>query len=133
MVYEALATIGAALIAGVSFNTLGIWKKYRELGEKAIDWAKVKKNVIIGSVLGVIAYGVSLADKENNIIPAINDLETFVLAVIAFFPAIVIADAIFANHGKQAEDEVDFDLLDPVFSNLDDLSERITAIEDKEK
>ena len=91
----ALATIGAAVLAGISWNTLGIWQVYRVQGLSAVDWLKVRKNVIIGAILGIIGYGASLSDVLP--LPVIVDLNTFVLAVIAFFPAIVIAERIFTR------------------------------------
>jgi len=91
----ALATIGSAVLAGIAWNTLGIWQVYREKGGAAVDWLKVRKNVIIGIVLGIIAYGVSLS--EALAIPPISDLDSFILAVIAFFPIIIVADKIFTK------------------------------------
>jgi len=91
----ALATIGAAVLAGISWNTLGIWQVYRDRGFAAVDWLKVRKNVIIGVVLGVIGYGASLSNAIS--IPIIWNLESFVIAVIAFFPLIVVAEKIFTK------------------------------------
>jgi len=111
MVYEAIALIGAAVTAGISYNTLGIWKRYREGGDAAIDWAKVKKNVIIGSVLGVIGWGVSLTKQLP--IPEVASVDSFALAVIGFFPLIVVADAIFTNHELGSNDDgFSFDSVD---------------------
>jgi len=91
----ALATIGAAVLAGISWNTIGIWQVYRDGGLAAVDWLKVRKNVIIGIILGVIGYGVSLTGSIP--IPAIVDLNSFILAVIAFFPLVVVAERIFTK------------------------------------
>ena len=91
----ALATIGAAVLAGISWNTLGIWQVYRDKGFQAVDWLKVRKNVIIGMVLGIIGYGASLSGTIA--LPVISDLNTFILAVIAFFPAIIVAERIFTR------------------------------------
>jgi len=91
----ALATIGAAILAGVAWNTLGIWQVYRETGIKAVDWLKVRKNVVIGTILGVIAYGVVLGGRAS--IGAITSFDTFIAAVIAFFPLIIIAEKIFTK------------------------------------
>jgi len=91
----ALATLGAAVLAGISWNTLGIWQVYRDRGFVAVDWLKVRKNVVIGTILGVIGYGASLSDAVA--IPMIWNLESFVIAVIAFFPLIVVAEKIFTK------------------------------------
>jgi len=91
----ALATIGAAVLAGISWNTLGIWQVYRDKGLAAVDWLKVRKNVIIGVILGIIGYGASLSGAID--IPGITDFNTFILAVIAFFPLIVVAERIFTK------------------------------------
>ena len=91
----ALATIGSAVLAGISWNTIGIWQTYRDQGLKAVDWAKVQKNVIIGVILGVIAYGASLSGSVA--VPAIVDFNSFILAVIAFFPLVVVAEKIFTR------------------------------------
>ena len=91
----ALATIGAAVLAGISWNTLGIWQVYRDKGFDAVDWLKVRKNVIIGVILGVIGYGASLSGAIE--IPAVSDFNSFILTVIAFFPLIVVAERIFTN------------------------------------
>ena len=97
MTYEiALITIGAAILAGVAWNTLGIWQRWREgADDSSPDWSKVKKNVIIGTILGVIAYGVAVS--QGSSLPIIVDVNTFALAVIAFFPLVVVADKIFTR------------------------------------
>jgi len=98
----ALATLGSAVLAGISWNTLGIWQVYRDKGLLAVDWLKVRKNVIIGIILGVIGYGVSLTDALA--IPVIWNFESFILAVVAFFPLVVIAEKIFTNKSKGSVD-----------------------------
>lgn len=94
----ALATLGSAVLAGISWNTLGIWQVYRDKGFVAVDWLKVRKNVVIGIILGVIGYGVSLTDTVA--IPVIWNFDSFILAVIAFFPLVIIAEKIFATKAK---------------------------------
>ena len=91
----ALATLGAAVLAAISWNTIGIWQVYRAGGVTAIDKLKVRKNVIIGVILGVIAYGASLSGSIT--VPAIVDFNSFILAVIAFFPLVVVAERIFTR------------------------------------
>jgi len=91
----AFVTICAAVLAGISWNTLGIWQVYRDSGIKAVDWLKVRKNVIIGTVLGIIGYGVALSGNIGLV--EITSLDSFIAVVIAFFPLIVIADKIFTR------------------------------------
>ena len=91
----ALTTLGAAVLAAISWNTIGIWQVYRAGGIAAIDKLKVRKNVIIGIILGVIAYGASLTG--SIVIPTIVDFNSFILAVIAFFPLVVVAERIFTR------------------------------------
>lgn len=97
---QAVLLLGASIVAGICWNTLGIWQKYKEEGLKTIDWLKVRKNVIIGIVLGVIAYSLTITD----VIPVdpIVGLNSFILAVIAFFPFIVIAERIFTRRQETA-------------------------------
>ena len=90
-----IASIGAAVLAGISWNTLGIWQKYRDDAKAKVDWAKVQKNVLIGAVLGIIAFAVSLSDAGTAI--AITGVESFIGATIAFFPLIIIAEKIFTK------------------------------------
>lgn len=92
---QALVILGAAVTAGILWNTLGVWQKYKEKGIKAIKWAKVRKNVVIGVVLGVIGYALTVSDAIP--VPAITGLNTFILAVIAFFPFVVIAERVFTR------------------------------------
>lgn len=98
MTYEiALVTIGAFILAGISWNTLGIWQKWRNADKDSkIDFQRVRKNVIIGAVLGIIAYGVQVgAATEDAVIQLVNTIPEFVGLVLAAFPLIVVADKIF--------------------------------------
>ena len=92
---QALIILAASVSAGVLWNTLGIWQKYKETGAKGIDWLKVRKNTIIGVALGVIGYALTLSDAVT--IPEIQGLNSFILAVIAFFPFVVIAERVFTR------------------------------------
>ena len=95
MTYEiiALTTIAAAILAGISWNTLGIWTKWREDQDSTIEWSRVKKNVIIGAIIGAIAYGIQIQAGDPEV--AIGSINGFVMAVVGFFPLIVVADKIF--------------------------------------
>jgi len=95
MTYEivALTTIAAAIVAGISWNTLGIWTKWREDEDSSIEWSRVKKNVIIGAIIGIIAYGIQIQAGDPSVV--IASINAFVIAVVGFFPLVVVADKIF--------------------------------------
>lgn len=98
MTYEiALVTIAAFVLAGVSWNTLGIWQKWRDAAsDSKIDLVRVRKNVIIGAVLGIIAYGVQVGTAvPDAAVQLVNTIPEFAGMVMAAFPLIVVADKIF--------------------------------------
>ena len=98
MTYEiALVTICAFILAGVSWNTLGIWQKWRNADKDSkIDFERVRKNVNIGAILGIIAYGVQVgAATEDTVTQLVSSIPEFVGLIVAAFPLIVIADKIF--------------------------------------
>jgi len=101
MVVEFLALIGAAVLAGVGWSTLGIFNKWRNNEDAEIDWGKVRKNVIIGSGLGVVTFGYGLVTGEAD--PIIDTGKAFILAVGAFFPLIVIVDKILNRTEEEEE------------------------------
>ena len=97
----ALVTIAAFALAGVSWNTLGIWQKWRNADNAKIDWKRVRKNVIIGVVLGVIAYGVKISAIDASDTPVlVASVNDFILTIIAAFPLVVVADKIFNKKQK---------------------------------
>ena len=98
---NALVTIAAAVIAGIGWNTFGIWNTYKEKGIAGVDFAKVKVNLIIGTVVGIVGYGLSVL--ANAPITPIGDINTFIIAVTAFFPFIVAAERIFARKSDPVE------------------------------
>ena len=102
MTYEiALVTIGAFVLAGVSWNTLGIWQKWRDNKDATVNWDRVRKNVVIGAVLGIIGYGVQVgAAAPDATVKAISSVPEFVGLVLAAFPLIVVADKIFNKKRK---------------------------------
>lgn len=97
MTYEiALTTIAAFILAGISWNTLGVWQKWRNGDDASIQWDRVKKNVIIGAVLGIIGYGVLASTQSpDTVARGISTIPDFAIAVVAAFPLIVVADKIF--------------------------------------
>jgi len=94
----ALLSIAAAISAGVGWNTVGIWRAYRENKAHSIDWKKFRKNCIIGTIVGAIGYGISLSTPDP--ITVTFTIESFVTAVGAYFPIIVLAERIFTNSNK---------------------------------
>ena len=104
MTYEiiALTTIVAFVLAGVSWNTLGIWQKWRGGVSSKVDWDRVKKNVIIGIVLGVIAYGIKVSQTgDGSDVPIVlASIDDFVLTITAAFPLVILADKIFNRKKK---------------------------------
>ncbi len=93
MVIELIAPLGAAIIAGVSWSTLGIFNKWRSGESSTIDKEKLKKNVIIGTILGAatMGYGVYTGEASTLIITA----NGFITAIAAYFPLIVVVDKLF--------------------------------------
>ena len=77
------------------------WQKWRNADNSKIDWKRVRKNVIIGIVLGIIAYGVKIsvgdASDTGIIVVSVND---FMTTIIAAFPLVVVADKIFNRKTK---------------------------------
>jgi len=101
MVVEILAPVGAAILAGIGWSTLGIWNKWRNNEDAQIDYTKVRKNVIIGSGIGVVTYGYALSTGDAN--PIIGTFQDFVLATAAYFPLVVIVDKIL-NRNEEPEE-----------------------------
>lgn len=129
--YEFLPLIAAAVIAGIGWNTVGIFSRWRSGIEAAIDWSKVKRNAIIGAVLGVVGWALGSIDAVA--IPSITGPETFVAAIAAYFPLIVLADKIFTpkEDPTVSDDDDDFsvDPLEEVTEEIEDLKDRLEELE----
>ena len=93
MVVELIAPLGAAIIAGISWSTLGIFNKWRSGKDSTIDAKKLRKNVVIGIILGAatMGYGVYTGEASSLITTA----NGFITAVAAYFPTVVIVDKLF--------------------------------------
>jgi len=102
MVIEFIAPIGAAILAGVAWSTLGIWNRWRGNQDAEIDWSKVKKNVIIGSGLGVATFGYGIVTGEVDVV--IDTGKAFILAVAVYFPLIVVVDKILNKKEEETEE-----------------------------
>lgn len=102
MYTEFLPLIAAAILAGISWSTVGVFSLYKNGLDSTINWLKVRKNVIIGTVLGIVGWGLGVVDKVG--IPAINSPEAFIVAVAAYFPLVVLADKLFTKKEKPVEE-----------------------------
>lgn len=96
---QSLALIGAGVLAGIGWSLIGWWNQYKSNGEKNIDLVKVRKNVVVGTVLGIIAWGLALSGQVA--ITPITGSESFVNAVIAMFPLIVLADKLITRKAEK--------------------------------
>lgn len=99
---QALLPIAASICAGLVYNTLGIWKKYRSGRDVDIDWAKVGKNVVIGIGTGIAARIYEIT--TNSTIVPITSFEGFVLAAGAAFGAVVAVEAIFTKDSSDVNE-----------------------------
>ena len=101
MVTEFLPLIAAAVLAGISWSTVGVFSRYKSGLDAKVDWLKTRKNVIIGAVLGVVGWGLGVLDKVG--IPAITTPEAFVGALVAYFPLVILADKLFTKRAETPE------------------------------
>jgi len=93
----------AAVLAGLGWSTVGIWSKWRSGNDVVIDLDKLKKNVIIGAVVGVITWGYTIA--QGDVAPLIGTVETFIAALAGYFPIIVIVDKLLIRKEESEEEE----------------------------
>jgi len=93
MVVEIIAPLGAAIIAGVSWSTLSIFNKWRSGKGNTIDKDKLKKNVILGTILGFATMGYGVYTGEVTTL--ITTASGFIAAIAAYFPLIVIVEKLF--------------------------------------
>ena len=100
MVVEIIAPIGAAILAGIGWSTLGIFNKWRSNQGAEIDYSKLKKNVAIGAGLGIVTFGYAVSQGETSVINTLND---FILATSAYFPLVVIVDKILNRTQEEEE------------------------------
>ena len=101
MVVEILAPIGAAILAGIGWSTLGIFNKWRNNQDAEIDTGKLKKNVIIGGALGAVTYGYAISQGDSSVITTMNQ---FIIAVAGYFPIVVIVDKILNRNSEEEEE-----------------------------
>ncbi len=99
----------AAVAAGLGWSTVGIWSKWRSGGDAEIDTKKLRKNVIVGAVVGFVSWGYLIA--QGNTSPLITDIPTLIAAIMIYFPIIVIVDKLLVK-ADESKDDLD-DEIDP--------------------
>jgi len=92
----------AAVAAGLGWSTVGIWSKWRSGGEAEIDYGKLKKNIIVGAVVGFVSWGYLIA--QGNMSPIITDVASLIAAIMIYFPIIVIVDKLLVKADESKED-----------------------------
>ncbi len=108
MFEEIVLPVLAAVAAGLGWSTVGIWSKWRSGGEAEVDYGKLKKNIIVGAVVGAVSWGYVIA--QGDVSPIITSVETLIAAIMIYFPIIVIVDKLLvkADESKQdLDDEFD--------------------------
>ena len=101
MVVEIIAPIGAAVLAGIGWSTLGIFNRWRNNNGADIDTDKLKKNVAIGAGLGIVTFGYAISQGDTSVIGTLND---FIIATATYFPLVVIVDKIL-NRSEESDEE----------------------------
>ena len=100
----------AAVLAGLGWSTVGIWSRWRSGIDAEIDLGKLKKNVIIGAVTGIVTWGYTVAQAtQGDVAPLLNTVPAFIAAVAAYFPIIVIVDKLLIRKESDTELEEPFD------------------------
>ena len=97
MVLEIIAPVAAAVLAGVAWNTIGIWEAWRNHEDAEVDWKKVRKNAIIGAGLGLATWGYALTLGSEQLISTVKE---FVLAVAGYFPLVVVVEKLLNRPDK---------------------------------
>ncbi len=93
----------AAVLAGLGWSTVGIWSRWRSGIDAQIDLGKLKKNIIIGTVVGAATWGYTVS--QGDVAPIIGTVETFVAAIGAYFPIIVVVDKLLVRKDTEIDDE----------------------------
>ncbi len=101
--YDIILPVVSAVLAGLGWSTVGIWSKWRSGKTVDIDLGKLKKNVIVGAVVGAVAY--AYASVSGDIFPVITSAQGMFLAIASFFPIIILVDKLLVKKGSEQEDE----------------------------
>ena len=102
-----LLPVIAAVLAGLGWSTVGIWSKWRSGNEISIDTGKLQKNIIVGAVIGAVTWGYTIS--QGDVAPVINTAETFIAAIVAYFPIIVVVDKLLVKKDESPEVEEFFE------------------------
>ena len=102
MFEELILPVIAAVLAGLGWSTVGIWSKWRSGSDINIDLGKLRKNVIIGTVVGAVSWGYVIS--QGDAVPVILTIEAFIAAIIGYFPIIVVVDKLLVKK-DEPEDE----------------------------
>lgn len=101
MFEEILLPVIAAVLAGLGWSTVGIWSKWRSGNSISIDTGKLKKNIIVGVVIGAVTWGYTIS--QGDTVPLITTAEMFIAAIVAYFPIIVVVDKLLVRKDESPE------------------------------
>ena len=91
----------AAVLAGLGWSTVGIWSKWRSGNDLTIDLGKLKKNIIVGVVVGAVTWGYTIS--QGDVAPLITTAELFIAAIVSYFPIIVVVDKLLVRKDESPE------------------------------
>ena len=103
--FDIILPVVSAVLAGLGWSTVGIWAKWRSGKTVDIDLGKLKKNVIVGAVVGAVAYG--FQSVYGDVTPAITSAAQLFAAIAAYFPIVILVDKLLIKHGSEQEEEED--------------------------
>lgn len=98
MDFNVLLPVLAGLAAGIGWSTIGVWQRWRENQDASVDWKRLRKNLVVGTGLGIITWGYAIFTGDAT--PTIATVKDFVLAVGGYFPLVVIVDKLLAKHSE---------------------------------
>jgi len=101
--FDIILPVVSAVLAGLGWSLVGIWAKWRSGKVVDIDLGKTKKNVIIGIVVGAVAYG--YASVYGDVTPVITSAQALFTAIASYFPIVILVDKLLIRHGEESEEE----------------------------
>ena len=101
--FDIILPVVSAVLAGLAWSTVGIWAKWRSGKTVDIDLGKLKKNVIVGAVIGAVAYGYTSVSGDTNLV--ITTTQAFFASIAAYFPIVILVDKLLVKHGSESEEE----------------------------
>ena len=105
--YDIILPVVSAVLAGLGWSLVGIWAKWRSGKTVGIDLGKVRKNVIVGGVVGVVAYG--FQSVYGDVAPVIATAQALFTSIASYFPVVILVDKLLIKHGEASEEEEFFD------------------------